>query len=218
MKKFKKLLIFGCLFALLVSSIVFGLALTSHLYVRDGKLILTLVTEPAILFFDDFNGDALSSPWLVEDTGSTITAYFPFIPSQDSFTVSAKVSSSQLAAFGLRIQCGNTPIFGSTSGIMLEMDPGVEGKWFVASWTSASGWTWNNFYGPVNINTWYIIEMVVQKSPFKVTFNVYNSDGSLLGTYQTTNLGVAYSSIKYVCLELWTGPATYSIDWVKIIY
>ncbi len=216
MKKSSKLILLAGLVVLITASVVTALALTSHLKVQDGKLTLSLTSE-TVLFNDDFNGVSLASPWLVEDTGSTITAYFPFTPPSGHYTVSARVSSSQLAAFALRLHSGSTPITGSISGIQLEMDPGVSGKWFMASWASSGGWTWNNIAGPVNMNTWYILEMVVQQSPFQVTYNVYSDNKqALLGSYTTSSFSVTYQSIDYICLELWTGPSSYSIDWIKV--
>ena len=58
--------------------------------------------------------------------------------------------------------------------------------------------------------------MKVQRSPFTITWNVYNNDGTLLGTYTTNNLGITYDRIRYISLEQWNGPATYIIDWIKI--
>jgi len=190
------------------------------------------------IFFDDFTSRSLSSSWIVEKTGlggtislskgvltlttppsgtvgASVTIYRHITPPTNGFTLSARVSSSQLTTFALRIHCGSPPIFWSTNGAQYEIDNGVENKQLMAVWESPSGWTWTNVYGPSLTNTWYTIEMKVKPSPFTITWNVYNSKGKLLGTYTTTNLGISYSSISYVCLEVWNGPASYHIDWVK---
>jgi len=215
MKKTSKIFLLTGLVVLLTASVITALALTSHIKVQDGKLILSL-TSDNVLFYDDFNGVSLASPWLVEDTGSQITAYYPLTPSPGHFMVSTRVSSSQLAAFALRLHCGPTPILSSKTGIQLEMNSGVMHNGFVASGTSPSDWTWNTITGPANVNTWYILEMVVQQSPFSVTYNVYDDNNWLIGTYSRTDFSITYQSIDYICLKLWNGPASYSIDWIKV--
>jgi len=200
--------------------------------------------------FDDFNGNQLNAGWLVENlggsyavkssqltlstTGPAITVYRSFVPQSDNFTLSARVQSSTLAAFALRLQASAPPIFGSTVGAQLEFDTGhVESKNFLAAWEpSGGGWTWSTFYTPSAVNTWYILEMRVQRIPFMIVYSVYEdmmhqnglddqgnpqrSPGDLLGTYTTSAMGFTYDNITYVALEAWSAPLSYSIDWVKI--
>ncbi len=186
-------------------------------------------------YFDDFNGAQLSTGWKVENGigdytlnngimtlssstssgGEAVTIYRDYMPQTDEFTVSARVSSDRLAGFALRIQAGPLPIFGSTQGAQLEIDNGVENKNFMASWNAGS-WTWTNVYSPVATNVWFILEMQVQRNPFTITYNVYSDSGTLLGTLSTNNIGFSYDSINYICLEAWTSPTAYNIDWVRV--
>ncbi len=215
MNKQGKLILLAGIGVLLTTSVITALALTSHIKVQNGMLTLSL-TDENVIFRDDFNGNSLSQPWRVEDTGSQITAYIPFTPPPGHFTVSTRVRSSQLAAFALRLHSGATPILTSTTGIQLEMNLGVMHNGFVASGTSPSGWTWSIITDPAKVNTWYVLEMVVQQSPFSVTYNVYDNNNVLLGTYSRTDLSITYQSIDNICLKLWNGPASYSIDWIKV--
>jgi hypothetical protein len=199
------------------------------------------------IFFDDFNGKSLSSKWTVETTWgaagaykvkngmltlttpaateSEIDVYTPFDASSlTHFTVSTRVKASTFSAFSLELYYSSPPCYGNTQGIQFELSNyAPDNKYFVAAWQpNGGGWTWDNFYQPSAQNTWYILEMNVQQSPFTVTWNVYTSTwfgskGTLLGSYSTTNIGLSYSSIKYIELQTWTGPATYNIDWVKIV-
>jgi hypothetical protein len=229
----------GFMLILFVCSSAYVYALTQQYYVESGKLILTLPAPPVeivevdtptpvkpiipvTLFSDSFSGKTISSNWLIENLTQSVTLYTPFTPPPDHFTVSARVMSTQLAAFALRLNCEevteDTPIFGSTNGIQLEMDCGVEDKWFTAAYSN-DNWNWTNFtQDPIELNTWYVLEMVVNSNPYSVTFNVYNGDSSaLLGTYQQSSIDTPYSNIQYICLETWSGPANYSVDWVKVI-
>jgi hypothetical protein len=71
--------------------------------------------------------------------------------------------------------------------------------------------------------------MKVTSSPYRVAFSVYGDDGALLSSYTTGETTDSrgnvipvlhdvneYSTIKYVVLESWGGPSTYSVDWIKI--
>ncbi len=201
-------------------------------------------------FFDDFNGNQLGQGWFVENLGGSynvrsslltlstagpaVTVYRSFVPQTDNFTVSARIESSELAAFALRLQASAPPIFGSTAGAQLEFDTGqVENKNFLAAWEpSGGGWTWSTFYNPSAVNTSYVLELKVQRNPFTIIYNVYEdmmhmnglddqgdpnrAPGELLGTYTTTTMGFTYDSISYVALEAWSAPLSYSIDWLKI--
>jgi hypothetical protein len=201
------------------------------------------------IFFDDFRGNDLGPGWIIETLGGNysvggsvltlstngpaITAYRSFVPQTDNFTVSARVRSSMLAAFALRLQASAPPIFGSTIGAQIEVDSHVENKNFLAAWEpSGGGWTWLTFYSPTVTDSWFVLEMRVQRNPFTIVYSVYNDstpmkiqasqDGpqdrspSLLGTFTTTAMGFGYDSIRYVALEAWSAPLSYSIDWLRI--
>ena len=201
------------------------------------------------IFFDDFRGNDLGPGWIIETLGGNysvggslltlstngpaITVYRPFAPQTDNFTVSARVSSSMLAAFALRLQASAPPIFGSTVGAQLEFDSQVENKNFLAAWEpSGGGWTWSTFYSPTVTDSWFVLEMRVQRDPFTIVYSVFNDStpmsirtspdsspresGSLLGTFTTTAMGFSYDNIRYVALEAWSAPLSYSIDWVRI--
>ena len=212
-----------------------------------NKVGSTNVGKP--LFFDDFRGNDLGPGWIIETlggnysvggslltlstTGPSITAYRSFVPQTDNFTVSARVKSSMLAAFALRLHASAPPIFGSTIGAQLEFDSHVENKNFLAAWEpSGGGWTWSTFSSPTVTDSWYVLEMRVQREPFTIVYSVYNdttpmkiqaSQGgpqdrspSLLGTFTTTAMGFSYDSIRYVALEAWSAPLSYGIDWLRI--
>lgn len=205
------------------------------------------------IFFDDFHGQSLKEGWIVENlggnysldhgvltlssSGPAVTVYRQFTPQTDNFTIAARVESRLLASFALRIQASSPPIFGSTVGAQLEFDTGkVENKNFLAAWEPlGGGWIWSTFYVPSTINTWFVLEMKVQRSPFTITYSVYNSTednnghhddqgqisdneqtGGLLGTFVTTAHGFSYDSIRYVALEAWSASLIYNIDWVRI--
>jgi hypothetical protein len=238
MKNMKSL---ACLVIVIIMAVAGIANAMSQYYVQGGKLILTLPTPPAtpidgdnqtiviptLLYQDNFDGNTLSSNWLVENTTTSVTLYTPFTPPPDHFTISARVSSTQLAAFALRLHSGETPIYNSTSGIQVEMNRGDEDKHFTAAWSATSitynitesNWEWHNFTNdPISLDTWYIVEMTVQSNPYTVIFKAYSDNyASLLGSYTTNDITVPYSSIQYICLETWSGPSNYSVDWVKIV-
>jgi len=188
------------------------------------------------IFYDGFDGTALSTGWEVENRGGSyslsngvltisssgqpydsMTVYRAYVPQVDNFTVSARVKGTSLAAFALRIHAGPLPIFGSVLGAQLEFDSAVEGKNFLAVWWTTH-WYWTTIYQPSETGVWYVLEMRVQRSPFVITYNVYNDSGVLLGTTTATNIGnFGYSDIRYICLEVWSGPQpVYDVDWLKI--
>ena len=191
------------------------------------------------LFYDDFTGNSLSSGWLVETHGSVgsyslsnsiltlstfvvdptalVTVYRAFAPFGDDFTLSARVRAQELGGFAMRIHSGASPSLILYVGAQLEFDT-VE-KNFVASWYNSSfRWVWETFYIPSVTGTWFVLEMKVNRMPLKkITFNVYSDSGSLLGSFDATNLGLNYSGINYICLESWAGPFAYDVDWIKII-
>lgn len=185
------------------------------------------------VFSDDFNQNDLGKGWNVENLGGSyslsngiltlssdepsITIYRGYVPQTDSFTVSARVQSRMLAAFALRIHAGSPPISGSTAGAQLEFDTSVENKYFLAAWQpSGGGWTWTTFHGPSAANTWYVLEMKVQRNPFTITYGVYSDSGELLGAFVTTDMGFSYDNIQYICLEAWSASLIYDVDWITI--
>src|SRR3989442_6082686 len=174
------------------------------------------------IFLDDFRGNDLGPGWIIQTlggnysvggslltlstTGPAITAYRSYVPQTDNFTVSARVRSSMLAVFALRLQVSAPPIFGSTIGAQLEFDSQVENKNFLAAWEpSGGGWTWSTFYSPTVTDSWFVLELRVQRNPFTIVYSVYNDstpmkglasqDGpqdrsaSLLGTFTTAAMG-----------------------------
>ena len=188
------------------------------------------------VFYDDFAGDSLSSGWLVETHGSggayslsksiltlstfeadpvaSITVYQGFTPSGDSFILSARVRSQELRGFAMRLHAGSLPIFGSTAGAQLEFDT-VDNSFLASREPSGGGWIWNTFYNPSVTGVWFVLEMKVNRNPMTITYNVYSDSGSVLGSFTATNLGFDYSDISYICLEAWTGPLAYDVDWIK---
>lgn len=182
---------------------------------------------------DDFNGQFLSKDWGVEnieskytlnngiltlssDAGANtgIALYRDFNPQNDSFTISSRVKASTLDFVALRIQFKSLPIIlpnAAVTAATLQMRPDR----FIAVITS----TELEIYRPTTTGVWYILEMKVQKSPFKIEFNVYNDGGNLLGTQTITVNDFSYADIHYICLQLWnTGlNPVYEIDWLKIV-
>lgn len=183
--------------------------------------------------FDDFSGTQLGPEWKVENlggnysvansqltlstSGPAVTVYRPFTPQTGGFEISARVQSLMLAGFALRIQTTPPPIFGSTFGAQVEFDSTVENKSFLAAWQpTGGGWSWKPFYGPSVTNTWFVLDMTVQKDPFTITFSALSDSGTLLGGYTVSNLGFNYTSISYLCLEAWSNPLQYNIDWIRV--
>jgi len=194
------------------------------------------VATATTVFYDDFDGTSLSAGWNIEDRGGSysldnsiltisssgepydsMTVYREYIPQADNFTVSTRVEASSLGALALRIHAGPLPIFGSVVGAQLEFDSAAEGKNFLAVWWTTY-WYWITIYQPSETGVWYVLEMCAQRSPFAITYNVYNDSGVLLGTTTATNIGnFGYNDIRYICLEVWSGPQpVYDVDWLKI--
>jgi hypothetical protein len=209
---------------------VIVLLLFSMVFVYSSMSLATSV------FYDEFDGTALSTGWKVENRGGSyslnnsmltisssgepydsMTVYREYVPQADNFTVLTRVKATSLAAFALRIHAGPLPIFGSVLGAQLEFDSSAEGKNFLAVWWTTH-WYWTTIYQPSETGVWYVLEMRVQRSPFVITYNVYNDSGVLLGTTTATNIGnFGYSDIRYICLEVWSGPQpVYDVDWLKI--
>ena len=215
-----------------------GLILLS-LFAASFLMCSSLAKPSAIIFFDNFSGKKLSGGWNVEINGGasytvghsiltlsstgqpydSVTIYRDFVPKTDKFTLSAKVKATTLGGFALRLHASALPIFGSIEGAQLEFDNGIGGKNFMAVWKPlGGGWTWTNIYQPVTTEVWFILELTVQRNPFSIRFSLYNSKSTLLGTTTITSIGFGYGDIRYVCLEVWSGPNApiYNVDWIRI--
>jgi len=188
------------------------------------------------LFYDSFSRRQLSAGWCVEDRGGnysiergiltitssgqpydSMTVYRNYTPQTGSFIVSARVKSTVLAGFALRVHAGPLPIFGSTIGAQLQFNS-AESSHFAACWPTPA-WHWETIYQPSETGVWYVLELIVQRDPLAVTYNVYSDSEVLLGTLTATSIvGFGYSDIHYVCLHVWSGPnpPVYHVDWVKI--
>jgi len=210
---------------------VIALLLFSMVFVYSSMTFATSV------FYDEFDGTALSTGWEVENRGGSyslnngvltisssgepydsMTVYREYVPQATNFTVLTRVKATSLAAFALRIHAGPLPIFGSVLGAQLEFDSSAEGKHFLAVWWTTH-WYWKTIYQPSETGVWFVLEMFVHRSPFAITYNVYNDSGVLLGTTTATNIGnFGYNDIRYICLEVWSGPnpPVYDVDWLKI--
>jgi len=226
-----KKLIFGILFAtIMLSALVFVGSIRAVSFEASQSTIQPQSTYQD--FFDDFEGQSLDSSWSVENiegnyslsegiltlssTGvnTGVMLYRDFTPQTNNFTISTRVKASVLDFVALRIQfLSTTPTSTSSNAATLQVRPDQ----FLAA---SALYQINHIYSPVSVGVWYILEMKVQKEPYKIEYTVYNDAGTLLGTQTRTsdNIGYSYSDIRYVCLQEWsTGQnPVYDIDWLKI--
>ncbi len=86
---------------------------------------------------------------------------------------------------------------------------------------TANHWNWFNIAGAGTVGNWYVLELVVNKSPYKITASVYDNNNVLIGSGSITDMILPYSQISVCGVGVWRGVpssdslANYDVDWVR---
>jgi hypothetical protein len=152
-----------------------------------------------------------------------------FSPPKGNFTVTTRIKGNNLLLGILGLY---TNYDGTLQGVLPD-DQHDRGGIILEMWGVGFGfrlarpvngqWHWSQTSFNPETGKWYVLQLVVEESPFKVTANIYNDDAtSLLGSLIATDMDVKYSSINAVGIGAMGGGVAsdpisdYDFDWFKV--
>ena len=105
---------------------------------------------------------------------------------------------------------------GTDQGFNLEFGHYGEGVFICARRTDAYNWTWNTF-ATGDEDVWYTMRLNVFKNPFKIVAEVFDENGTLLGSTSASDMSnLSFEDIRYIGLIVWGySPSDYFFRNIK---
>jgi hypothetical protein len=153
----------------------------------------------------------LTTPGGVNDP--EISLYRQILPDAD-FSFSCEVNGLTMESCAIVVRSA-LPI-GSNKGFNLEFGHYGDGVFIFARNTAFDNWTWNIF-ATGNKDIWYTMQLNVFKDPFKVVAQVFDENGTLLGSISASDMtNLTFKDIQYMGFVVWGySPSDYLFRNIK---
>ena len=142
-----------------------------------------------------------------------MSLYRQVLPVADfSFSCEVKASTPESCAISVKSELS----MGSDKGFNLEFGHYGEGVFILSRHTNPDNWTWNIF-ATGDKDVWYTMQLNVFKNPFKVVAEVFDENGTLLGSTSASDMSnLSFEDIKYIGLIVWGySPSDYFFRNIK---
>ena len=129
-----------------------------------------------------------------------------------SFSCEVKAATPESCAILVRSQLP----MGGDRGFNLEFGHYGQGVFILSRYSDENNWTWNTFANG-DVDVWYTMRLNVFKNPFKVVAEVFDDNGTMLGSTSASDMSnLSFEDIKYIGLIVWGySPSDYFFRNIK---